>query len=184
MSRVGRKPVSVPGSVKVSVQGRQVTVENGPKRLSFEHRPEVAVEFDEQARELRVSPVAGDDAGREARALWGTTRALLQNMVTGVGAGYERKLEIVGVGYSGVVKGQTLELKVGFANPVAVNIPAGLEVTVANQNQVSVKGSDKQQVGQFAAAVRSVRKPEPYNGKGIKYAEEVVRRKQGKVFGS
>ncbi|MFG0274120.1 MAG: 50S ribosomal protein L6 [Phycisphaerales bacterium] len=184
MSRVGRKPVSVPGSVKVSVQGREVTVENGQKRLTFEHRPEIAVEFDEQAREFRVTTVGGENPGREARALWGTTRALLQNMVTGVATGYERKLEIVGVGYSAQVKGETLELKVGYANPVAVAIPAGLEVTVANQNQVSVKGSDKQQVGQFAASVRSVRKPEPYNGKGIKYAEEVVRRKQGKVFGS
>jgi large subunit ribosomal protein L6 len=105
-------------------------------------------------------------------------------MVVGVTDGYEKKLEIVGVGYSAQVKGKALEVKVGFANPVEVSIPDGIEVTVANQNQVSVKGSDKQRVGQFAAAVRAVRKPEPYNGKGIKYADEVVRRKAGKVFGS
>jgi len=184
MSRVGRQPVKVPSSVKVSMQGREVVLENGPKRLSFAHRPEVKVAFDEGEREFSVALADPKTTNRQSRALWGTTRALLQNMVVGVTDGYEKKLEIVGVGYSAQVKGKALEVKVGFANPVEVAIPDGLEVTVANQNQVSVKGSDKQLVGQFAAAVRAVRKPEPYNGKGIKYADEVVRRKAGKVFGS
>lgn len=184
MSRVGRKPITVPAGVKVAINGRTVTVESGAKKLSFEHRPEVAVAFDEGAKELRVDLPGAETASRQARALWGTTRAVLQNLIVGVTQGYEKKLEIVGVGYSAQVNGRTLQMKIGFANPVMHAIPDGLDVTVANQNQVSVKGADKQMVGQFAAAVRAVRKPEPYNGKGIKYADEVVRRKAGKVFGS
>lgn len=184
MSRIGKQPVRVPSKVQVSVRDRQVTVESGSSRLSFEHRPEVRVEFDDGSRELRVALANPERANRQARALWGTTRSLLENMVLGVDKGYEKKLEIVGVGYSAQVSGGELLLKVGFANQVAVPVPEGLEVTVANQNLVSIKGADKQRVGQFAAAVRAVRKPEPYNGKGIKYSDEIVRRKAGKVFGS
>ncbi len=182
MSRIGKKPIQVPKQVSVSIADRAVRVEAGGKSLQYEHRPEVRVRWDEGERLLRVEvdeALAGD---RQARAYWGLTRSLLSNMVEGVVKGYEKTLEIVGVGWGAEVKGQTLELKVGYANPVVVPIPQGLEVVVDRQF-VRVRGADKQLVGQFAAQVRAVRKPEPYNGKGIKYTDEIIRRKQGKAFG-
>lgn len=182
MSRIGKKPIQVPKQVNVSVADREVRVEAGGRSLRYEHRPEVRVRWDEGDRLLRVEvdeALAGD---RQARAYWGLTRSLLSNMVEGVVKGYEKTLEIVGVGWGAEVKGQTLELKVGYANPVVLPIPAGLEVSVDRQF-VRIRGADKQLVGQFAAQVRAVRKPEPYNGKGIKYTDEIIRRKQGKAFG-
>lgn len=183
MSRIGRKSVTVPKNVKVGINGRTVTVEGPKGTLSMQHRPELQVSFDDAAKSIVVTTdvvKAADD--RQLRAYWGTTRALINNMVDGVTKGYEKKLEIIGVGWSGVVQGQNLSLKIGFANRIEVPIPAGLKVTVDKQ-LVTITGADKQQVGHFAATVRSKRKPEPYNGKGIKYSDEVIQRKQGKAFG-
>ena len=184
MSRIGKKSIEAPSGVKVGVTPGEVVIENGDKRLSFPLHPKVRVAFDEGARSVTVD-IADDAANdRQVRAMWGTTRAMIQNMITGVTKGFERQLEVVGVGYNASVKGREIDLKVGFANVVSIPIPDGLNVTVESGSKISIKGIDKQKVGQLAAVIRSVRKPEPYNGKGIKYAEEVVRRKQGKVFGS
>ena len=142
-------------------------------------RPEVQVKFDEAAKQIVVTR-EGDT--RQARALHGLSRALVQNMVVGVTKGYEKKLEIVGVGYLAAVQKGVLQLRVGFANEVQMPIPAGLTVTCPDQTHVVIKGIDKQMVGQFAAEVRAVRKPEPYKGKGIRYDGEVVRRKAGKAM--
>ncbi len=180
MSRIGKKPVEVPKGVKVAVNGTTISVEGPKGKLEWTHRPEVNV----QAEDGRVS-VSVDDSlvgDKRVRALWGTTRALINNMMTGVSKGYEKKLEIHGVGWTASVGGQTLKLNVGFANTVELPIPAGVNVAVEKQ-LITVTGADKQAVGQFAAAVRSKRPPEPYNGKGIRYSDEVVRKKEGKQFG-
>ena len=180
MSRIGKKPVDVPKGVKVAVNNRTISVEGPKGKLEWTHRPEVSVE----AGDGRVC-VSVDDGlvgDKRVRALWGTTRALINNMMVGVSTGYEKKLLIQGVGWTADVAGQTLKLNVGFANTVEVPIPAGVNVTVAKQ-LITVSGADKQAVGQFAAATRGKRPPEPYNGKGIRYADEVVRKKEGKQFG-
>jgi large subunit ribosomal protein L6 len=178
MSRIGKKPVSVPDGVKVDVQGRKVIVEGELGKLQYEHRPEVAVSVDEQAGHIAVSRRAND---RCSRAYHGLTRALLQNMVVGVTQGYEKRLEIVGVGYLAAVQADTLQLRVGFANEVHKKIPPELQVSCPDQTHVVVRGCDKQKVGQFASEVRAVRKPEPYKGKGIRYQGEQVKIKPGKA---
>ncbi|MEM1331174.1 MAG: 50S ribosomal protein L6 [Planctomycetota bacterium] len=183
MSRIGKKPVSVPSGVKVSVADRTVTIEGPKGSLSFTHRPEVSVEFAEADKSLSVVPDEKKAGDRETKALWGTTRALLSNMIEGVTKGYEKKLEIVGVGWGAELAGQSLKVNVGYANKIVVPVPTGVTVAVEKQ-LVTITGPDKQAVGQFAAKVRSKRPPEPYNGKGIKYSDEVIQRKQGKQFGS
>ncbi len=179
MSRIGNKPVDVPGGVKVSIAESTVTVEGPLGRLDLTHRPEVTVTYDENAKSVTV--VRANDE-RTARALHGLTRALLQNMMVGVTRGYEKKLELQGVGYIAAIQNNELQLRVGFANELQKPIPEGLDVTCPDQQHVLVKGIDKQQVGQFAAEVRALRKAEPYKGKGIRYDGEAVRRKQGKVM--
>lgn len=176
MSRVGVKPVAIPDGVKVSVAGRTVTVESGPKKLTYEHRPEVTVAV--EGTEVKVVRKNDD---RLPKALHGLTRALIQNMIVGVTKGYEKKLEIVGVGYLAALAGKVLQLRVGFANEIHLDIPEGVVVKVVDPTHVTISGIDKQAVGQFAAEVRSVRKPEPYKGKGIRYEGEQVRRKAGKA---
>lgn len=183
MSRIGKKAVSVPGGVKVAVADGSVKVEGPKGTLSMKVRPEVRVEWDEGAREVRCAIDDSDTENRAARAYWGLTRALIQNMVVGVTQGYEKTMEIVGVGWGGQVTGKQLRLQLGYASPVMMDIPPGVNVSVEKQI-VKISGADKQAVGQFASAMRAKRKPEPYNGKGIKYADEVIRRKQGKQFGS
>ncbi|TWT96663.1 50S ribosomal protein L6 [Botrimarina colliarenosi] len=178
MSRLGKKPIPIPSGVKLSVADRVITAEGKLGKLTYEHRPEVAIEIDEDAKEVTVTR-AGND--REDRAFHGLTRALLANMVVGVSEGYEKKLEIHGVGYLGAISGDVLQLRVGFANEIQKKIPSDLQVTCPDQTHVVVKGLDKQRVGQFAAEVRAVRKPEPYKGKGIRYEGEQVRRKAGKA---
>jgi large subunit ribosomal protein L6 len=178
MSRIGKKPVKLPPGLKFAVRADQVTIEGPLGKLEFAPPAGVAVAFDEPSREVRVTR---DADTRQGRALHGLTRAVIQNMVVGVTQGYEKKLEIVGVGYIGAVQGNTLQLRVGYANEVHKAIPAGLKVTCPDQTHVVIKGPDKQLVGQFAAEVRAVRKPEPYKGKGIRYDGEVVRRKAGKA---
>ncbi len=178
MSRIGKKPVAVPAGLKVEVARQRIAVEGPLGKLDWTFRPEVGVAFDEKSREVQVTRV---DDSRQARALHGLARAMIQNMVEGVTKGYEKKLEIVGVGYLSAVQGNKLQLRVGFANEVHKTIPTGLKVTCPDQTHIVIKGIDKQLVGQFAAEVRSVRKPEPYKGKGIRYDGEQVRRKAGKA---
>jgi large subunit ribosomal protein L6 len=180
MSRIGKKPVLVPAGVKVQVADRTITVEGPQGTLQWEHRPEVAVAYDEQARIITVTRC---DDERLSRALHGLTRALLANMLVGVTQGYEKRLEIQGVGYLAAVhQGKILQLRVGLANELQVPIPDGVKVAVPDQQHIVIQGIDKQKVGHFAASVRALRKPEPYKGKGIRYLGEPVRRKQGKAM--
>ncbi|MBN2476680.1 MAG: 50S ribosomal protein L6 [Pirellulales bacterium] len=179
MSRVGNKPVQIPDKVKVHLADRNLTVEGPLGKLQWQHRPEISVTYDGEAKTIRV---ARQDDHRESRALHGLTRALIQNMVVGVTDGYERRLEIHGVGYLAAVQNQILQLRVGLANELQVPIPPGLDVTCPDQQHILIKGIDKQMVGQFAAEVRALRKPEPYKGKGIRFYGEQVRRKQGKAM--
>jgi len=178
MSRIGKQPVNVVDGVTVSIDGRTVSIEGPKGKLQYTHRPEVEVQYDADAKQLVVTCPSTE---REARAYHGLTRALLQNMVTGVTAGFEKRLEIVGVGYLAAVQNGVLQLRVGFANEVHKKIPEGLDVTCPDQTHIVVRGCDKQQVGEFAAEVRAVRKPEPYKGKGIRYQGEYVKIKPGKA---
>lgn len=179
MSRIGKKPITVPAGVKVQLNGRQIQVEGPLGKLDWEFRPEITVAHDDQTKALNVTRDSDEPL---ARALHGLSRAIIQNMMVGVTKGYEKRLEIVGVGYLGAVNKDILELRVGFANEVHKKIPPGLTVTCPDQTHVVVKGTDKQMVGQFAAEVRAVKKPEPYKGKGIRYEGEAVRRKAGKAM--
>jgi len=179
MSRIGKQPVVVPTGVKVGVSGNQVTVEGPLGKLPWALRPEISTAYDEAKKQLVVSRI---DDSRLSRSLHGLSRAVIANMVTGVTKGYEKKLEIVGVGYLAAVQKNVLQLRVGYANEVQMPIPAGLTVTCPDQTHVVIKGSDKQLVGEFAAEVRAVREPEPYKGKGVRYDGEVVRRKAGKAI--
>ncbi|MCC5828678.1 MAG: 50S ribosomal protein L6 [Phycisphaeraceae bacterium] len=180
MSRIGKKPISLPDGVTVTLKERQIAVKGKLGELKFVHRPEVKVEVDQAARQVVVQCA---DASKEGNAYHGTTRALINNMVTGVSEGYKKELDVVGVGWTAQVQGGKVRLNVGYADTKEVTIPAGVTVTVAGP-RVTVVGADKQAVGQTAAEIRAKRKPEPYNGKGIKYADEVIVRKQGKAFGS
>jgi large subunit ribosomal protein L6 len=177
MSRIGRLPVPVPAGVEVDVDGQQVSVK-GPKG-TLQHRVVEPIRVALSDGELQVTR---PDDERLSKSLHGLTRTLVANMVTGVTAGYEKKLEIVGVGYRVVSKGPTeLEFALGFSHPVKVNAPEGITFTVETPTRFAVLGIDKQQVGEVAANIRKIRKPEPYKGKGVRYAGEKVRRKVGKA---
>lgn len=178
MSRVGKKPVAIPSGVKVQVNSRNIVVEGSGGKLDWTHRPEIEVQVDSDNKQVVVTRKG--DTG-QARALHGLTRALIQNMIDGVTKGYEKKLEIHGVGYLAALQGSQLQLRVGFANEVHLTVPQGVTVLVPDQTHITVKGPDKQKVGQFAAEIRAVRKPEPYKGKGIRYEGEQFRRKAGKT---
>jgi large subunit ribosomal protein L6 len=178
MSRIGKAPVQIPKGVKVALEAGALKVEGPLGKLEQRPHQAVSVAIDQAAGVVTVSR-ADDD--RQSRALHGLTRALVANMVEGESKGYEKKLEIVGVGYIAAVQKDTLQLRVGFANELQVPIPSGLTVTCPDQTHIVIKGIDKQLVGQFAAEVRARRKPEPYKGKGIRYENEQVRRKAGKA---
>ena len=179
MSRIGKKPVPIPKGAKISVDGCTINVEGPKGKLpGWEHRPEISVEVDSENNQVVVSRSSDD---RTSRALHGTTRAIINNMLIGVTEGYEKRLEIVGVGYLAAVQGNMLQLRVGYANEIHKEIPQGLDVTCPDQTHISVKGCDKQQVGEFAAEVRAARKPEPYKGKGVRYEGEYVKIKPGKA---
>lgn len=181
MSRIGKKPVQVPSNVKVAVADGTVKIEGPKGSLSINIRPEVKVRWEEDSRQVCCTI---EDVGiRQHRAYWGLTRSLIQNMVDGVEKGYEKILDIIGVGWNASVAGKDLKLQLGYANPIIMPIPEGVTINVEKQT-IRINGADKQAVGQFAAAIRAKRKPEPYNGKGVKYREEVIRRKQGKQFGA
>jgi large subunit ribosomal protein L6 len=179
MSRIGKKPVPIPAGVKVQIADCTVSIEGPKGKLDWQHRQEVVVAYDDRAKTLVVDRKKDD---RGSRALHGLTRALLQNMVVGVTQGYEKRLEIIGVGYLAAVQGATLQVRVGMANELQIPIPEGLKVACPDQQHIVVQGIDKQLVGEFAASVRARRKPEPYKGKGIRYLGEAVRRKQGKAM--
>jgi large subunit ribosomal protein L6 len=176
MSRIGNKPITVLDGVKVAVDGRKVNVEGPKGKLQFEHRSDIAVKID--GKQVVVSRTNDE---RQARALHGLTRALLNNMIFGVKNGYEKKLEIIGVGYQAAIKGKAISLRVGLANELVRQIPAGLTVTCPDATHIVIQGCDKQSVGQFAAELRSLRKPEPYKGKGVRYQGEYVKIKPGKA---
>ncbi len=176
MSRIGKKPVPILDGVKVSVVERTVNIEGPKGKLSWQHRPEVKVRV--EGAEVHVE--RGDDE-RESRAFHGLTRALIANMILGVKTGYEKRLEVVGVGYQVNLKGAVITLRVGLANELQRTVPAGLTVTCPDNTHVVIQGCDKQKVGQFAAELRQLRKPEPYKGKGVRYQGEQIKLKPGKA---
>jgi len=177
MSRIGKLPITVPSGVDVAIDGQDVTVKGPKGTLSHTIVEPLTVERSE-AGELLVNRPNDE---RLSKSLHGLTRTLVSNMVTGVTEGYEKKLEIVGVGYRVTAKGKDLEFAVGYSHPVVVTPPEGIDFVVESPTKFSVSGIDKQQVGQVAANIRKIRKPEPYKGKGIRYAGEHVRRKVGKA---
>ncbi len=176
MSRIGFSPIEVPASVEVTIDGPTVSVKGAKGTLSRTFSDRISFEMEDGTVNVKRD---GDD--REARALHGLSRALLNNMVVGVSEGYQKELATVGVGYRANLQGKTLELQVGFSHPVHIEMPDGIEFEVPEQTKIIIRGIDKQLVGQVAADIRSVRPPEPYKGKGIRYVDEYVRRKAGKA---
>jgi len=175
MSRIGRAPIAIPAGVDVTITGVNVTVEGPKGRLALDVHPKMQVDLTDG-----IMTVSRPNDSGPNRSLHGLTRTLLANMVTGVTDGFHKKLEIQGVGYRASKKGADLEILVGYSHPVVVSPPENIEFDVPVPTQIVVRGIDKQRVGQIAADIRSIRKPEPYKGKGIRYEGEVVRRKVGK----
>jgi large subunit ribosomal protein L6 len=181
MSRIGKQPVAIPAGVKVSLDKGVIKVEGPKGKLQFTHHPSIKVTSD--GKQIVVER---PDDSKQSRALHGTTRALVNNLIHGVSKGYEKKLKVEGVGYQAAAKNKGVELTVGFANRILHVPDADSQVTVAvpDPTTIVVSGPDKQKVGQFAAEVRASKKPEPYKGKGVRYENETVRRKEGKSFAS
>ncbi len=179
MSRIGKKPISLPDGVSVEVSGHTVRIKGPKGECAIETVPACKAVVEHGA--LRV--ILEDKAAKKGPALWGLTRALLSNAVVGVTHGFSKSLEINGVGYKVALKGRALVLHVGFSHPVEYELPPGIEAKV-DKNMISISGINRQMVGQVAAEIRAIRKPEPYKGKGIKYTGEVIRRKVGKVMKS
>ena len=175
MSRIGRLPIDIPAGVDVKVDGQAVTVKGPKGELSLTVASPIEVKLEEN--QVLVSR---PDDERTSRSLHGLTRTLIANQITGVTQGYSKGLEIVGTGYRVAQKGSSIEFALGFSHPVVVEPPAGITLTVEGNNKLTVAGIDKQAVGETAANIRKIKKPEPYKGKGIRYAGEVVRRKAGK----
>lgn len=179
MSRIGKQPVRVPAGVEVTPSQTGLKVKGKHGELSLSYPPGMSVEWDQSARELKVSR---PDDQRHSRALHGLTRALVANVVEGVEKPFEKRLEIVGVGYQATLAGKQLKLQVGFANTIVLDIPPLVTCEVPQPTQIVLRSIDKHAVGQFAANIRKVRPPEPYKGKGIRYQGEFVRRKEGKAM--
>ena len=175
MSRIGKRLIAVPKGVTVTLDGQTVSVKGPKGQLSWTVAPEVAVKLENG--ELTLSPV--EDTAR-ARSMWGLSRSLVDNMVIGVTTGFERTLELVGVGYRAAMKGNALSLQLGFSHDVDIEPPAGVTFATPKQTEIKISGNDKQAVGQVAAVIRKLRPPEPYKGKGVRYEGERVRRKEGK----
>lgn len=179
MSRIGKQPIELPASVKVSITGNVVSAEGPKGKLSLDVHPLMQLELNDN-----VLTVKRPNDGRQARSLHGLTRTLVSNMVVGVSKGFERNLEIKGVGYRAEMKGNALHLALGFSHPVIFDLPEGVKATVdGKKTGLKLESIDKQLLGATAAKIRSFRPPEPYGGKGIKYAEEVIIRKEGKSAG-
>jgi len=176
MSRVGKQPVPIPDKIKVTYLNRSLTVEGEKGKLSRSIHPAVDLKIEDSV--MNVTMVTAD---RRSRALQGLTRSLIANMIAGVTQGFERNLEINGIGYRAELSGKQIIFNVGYSNPVKYDLPEGITATVAKNNNIKLIGIDKQKVGLAAAAIRRIRPPEPYKGKGIKYAEEHIRRKAGKT---
>ncbi len=175
MSRIGKKAIAVPSGVNVTLNGQDVAVKGPKGQLAWKVVEEIEVK--QEGNVISISP-RGDTARH--KAMWGLSRTLIANMVKGVTEGYETTLEMVGVGYRGAMKGNALELQLGFSHPVIIDPPAGITFAVPKQTEIKISGIDKQLVGEMAAKIRKIRPPEPYKGKGVKYAGEKVRRKEGK----
>jgi large subunit ribosomal protein L6 len=175
MSRVGKKPVMVPAGVTAKLDGHTVAVKGAKGELKFTASDEVDVKI--EGNLIRIDP-RGDS--KRARALWGTSRSMIQNLMVGVTKGFEKKLEINGVGYKAAVAGKNLQLSLGFSHDVVYPIPTGVTITTPKPTEITIAGIDKRQVGQIAAEIRAYRGPEPYKGKGVKYVDEFIFRKEGK----
>ncbi|MBX3459547.1 MAG: 50S ribosomal protein L6 [Planctomycetes bacterium] len=177
MSRVGKQPVQLPKGVKASVAGNALTIEGGKGKLSITLRPEVKVEVkDDQIH------VSRNNDSKFARAMHGTVRALASNMIQGVTKGFQKNLDIIGVGWQGKMQGRKLVLQLGYCHTVDFDLPEGINCVIPNPQRLEITGIDKQAVGEFAARVRAARKPEPYKGKGVRYDGERIIRKAGKSF--
>ncbi len=175
MSRIGKKPVAVPAGVTAKVDGQLVQVKGTKGQLEFLVPDQVSVVYQDNA--IKVDP---RDQSKRARALWGTARAQVNNIILGVTAGFEKKLEITGVGYRAAVQGKNLQLALGYSHDVNYPIPAGVTIVTPKPTEITISGIDKRQIGQIAAEIRALRGPEPYKGKGVKYANEFIFRKEGK----
>ncbi len=176
MSRIGKKPITVPAGVEVKLNGNEVTVKGPKGELKNTFNADMAIAL--EGNEITVTRPSDN---KDHRALHGLTRTLIANMVEGVANGYSKTLEVNGVGYRAQKQGKNLVMNLGYSHQVIMEEPAGIAIEVPNPNQIIISGADKQQVGQFAAEVREKRPPEPYKGKGIKYADEHIRRKEGKA---
>lgn len=175
MSRVAKKPIALPKGVEVTLKGQEFSVKGAKGSLNYTIHQNVDVQVD--AGIVNISP---KDSQKETNAIAGTTRALLQNMVTGVSEGFVRKLELVGVGYRAQAQGKAVNLSLGYSHPVVYQLPEGVTAETPSQTEILLKGTNKQVIGQVAAEIRAFRPPEPYKGKGIKYANEVIVRKEAK----
>jgi large subunit ribosomal protein L6 len=175
MSRVGKYPVEIPAGVQVAVAGRVLTAKGklGELKLALTEHIDASVEGDK----VTVKPITAD---RQARMMWGTTRALVASMVKGVSTGYTKAMEITGTGYRAAVQGSNLEINLGYSHPIVYPVPAGIKITCERPTAIKVEGVDKRLVGQVAAEIRAFRPPEPYKGKGVRYGDETIRRKEGK----
>ena len=176
MSRVGKKPISIPEKTKLTYTDRQLTVEGEKGKLSRQIHPSVDLKIEDG-----IIQVTSESENRVNRSLQGLTRSLVANMITGVNSGFERTLEINGIGYRAELKGKQIVLHLGYSHPVEFDIPEGISAAVDRNNTIKLSGINKEQVGQTAAAIRRLRPPEPYKGKGIKFAEEYIRKKAGKT---
>lgn len=175
MSRIAKAPVAVPAGVEISISGQTISAKGKNGQLSHEVHPSVTVEQAEGALNFGTR-----DGAKQSVALAGTTRSIVNNMVAGVNEGFKKELTLIGVGYRAAVSGSTLNLTLGFSHPVEYALPEGIKAEVPNQTTVVISGADKQVVGQVAAEVRGFRPPEPYKGKGVRYSDEYVRRKEAK----
>jgi|TARA_B100000959_G_scaffold1864_1_gene2060 large subunit ribosomal protein L6 len=175
VSRIGKHPVAIPDGVEVAVAGQMVTVKGKLGELSRTLADEVEVAHEDAG--IRVSPRGN---GRRSRAMWGLSRSLVNNMVTGVSEGFSRSLAITGVGYRAAADGDFLSLQLGYSHEIKLAIPGDLKIICEQPTEITVNGIDKQRVGEMAAEIRRLRKPEPFNGKGVRYSDEYVRRKEGK----
>ncbi len=179
MSRIGKQPIPVPGGVKVEIQGTHIKVSGSKGSLERDLRPEIELKQENDSIILTAKGTS-----KRVMAFWGLTRSLVQNMVTGVDAGFEKKLAVEGVGYRANLAKSTLTLNVGYSNPVEFPLPDGISAEVDKDNTITVRGIDKELVGLTAARIREIRKPEPYKGKGIRYIDEYIARKVGKAGGA
>ncbi len=175
MSRVGKKPVAIPQGVTAKVEGQLVTIKGAKGELRFTCPSEVAVTFEND--NVSVTPRS---ESKRAQAMWGMSRAMVSNLVTGVSAGFTRKLDITGVGYKAAVQGKVLQLSLGYSHDVPFTIPDGITIATPRPIEILISGIDKRQVGQVASEIRALRPPEPYKGKGVRYAGEFIFRKEGK----